>query len=152
MAIDSLVHELGAQKSAEPGSWVVRLMALAEGIDRELADPTELERLADRLVSIAEMLGARSVAGASQGGERLAGAVAARSSGRVRLADGAATLDPVLVIETLMATGTQVLATAKTFRDSGVERVMAAALLADPVALEFARAELGGQVVALEMI
>jgi hypothetical protein len=127
-------------------------MTLAEGLDRELAEPAELERLADSLVAVADQLGARSVAGASAGGERLAGAIAARSSGRVHLADGASTLDPLLLVETLMSTGTQVLAAARSFRATGVQRVMAAALVADPVALDTTRAQLGEQVVALETI
>lgn len=152
MAIDSLIRELRKADAAEPGAWLVRLLSLAEGLDRELAESRELERVADSLITVAEGLGARSVAGASLGGERLAGAIAARSSGRVHLADGASTLDPLLVVDTLMATGTQVIAAAKTFHETGVRRVMAAALIADPVALDMVRAELGEQVVALETI
>jgi adenine/guanine phosphoribosyltransferase-like PRPP-binding protein len=129
--------------------WVVRLMSLADGLDRDLSDPRELSRLADRLIGVAEELGARSVVGASASGERLAGAVAARSAGRLRLIDGASTLEPVLIIETLMATGTQILATARALKQTGVTRIVGAALLADPVALETARGTLGGEVVTL---
>jgi len=132
--------------------WVVKLMSLADGLDRDLADPEELSRLADRLIGVAEKFGARSVVGASASGERLAGAVAARSAGRLRLIDGVSTREPVLVIETLMATGTQISATARALKQTGVIRIFGAALLADPVALETARGALGGEVVALGRI
>lgn len=152
MAIDGLIAEMPTANEAAPGTWFVRLMGLAEDLDRRLSEPSELEQMVDSLIAVAEHLGVRSVAGASAGGERLAGAIAARSAGRVHLADGAATLDPVLVVETLMATGTQVLATASNLRANGVRRVMAATLLADPVALELARAQLGEPVIALKTI
>lgn len=152
MVLQALVAEVRDLSESEAGNWVVRLMAIADGLDRELADPAELAALADRLIDVAETVGARSVTGVSAGGDRLAGAMAVRSAGRVRLVDGTSTNDPILVVETLLATGTQLLATARTLRAGGVGRVVGAAVLADPTALELARRELGDQVVALEVI
>lgn len=152
MVLQTLVDQMRDIPNGESDDWVVRLMAIAQGLDRELADPAGLASLADRLIGVAENLGARSVMGASAGGDRLAGAMAVRSAGRVRLVDGASTDDPILVVDTLLATGTQLLATARTLRAGRRGRVVGAAVLADPTALELARRELGDQVVALEVI
>jgi hypothetical protein len=151
VALKAIGH-IPSQPSPEDGGWVVRLLALADALDHELADPGELEALADRLVLIAERLGAGLVTGASAGGDQMAGAMAVRSRGRVRLLDGSPTHDAVLVVDTLMATGTQVIARARQLRETGFARVVGAVLLADAAALEVAHAELGDEVVALEMI
>jgi len=152
MVLQALVDEVRDRPEAEGAGWVVRLMAFADGLDRELADPDELAALADRLIGVAETLGAHTVTGASAAGDRLAGAVAVRSAGRVRLVDGAGPTEPVLVVDTLLATGTQILAAARTLRGDGVGRVVGAAVLADPTALDLARRELGDEVIALELI
>lgn len=151
MALQTLVDEVRDLPKVEGDGWVVRLMAIAEVLDRELADPIGLAGLADRLIGVADTLGARSVTGASAAGDRLAGAIAIRSEGRVRLVDGVSANDPVLVVDTLLATGTQLLATARTLRNGRVGRVVGAAVFADPMALELARRELGDQVLALEV-
>jgi len=80
MVLQALVAEVRDLSESEAGNWVVRLMAIADGLDRELADPAELAALADRLIDVAETVGARSVTGASAGGDRLAGAMAVRSA------------------------------------------------------------------------
>lgn len=152
MVVEALVDEVRMHAGAEDGAWVVRLMALADGLDRELSDPDQLAMVVTRLIQVAETLGARSVAGASAGGERLAGAVAAKSAGRLRLADEASTQQPVLVVDTVLATGTQILAAAQRLRGMGIFHVVAAAVVADQAALDVTRRELGDHVEALEVI
>jgi orotate phosphoribosyltransferase len=152
MVVEALVDEVRSQTGAANGAWVVRLMALADGLDRELSDPDQLALVVTRLIQVAETLGARSVAGASVGGERLAGAVAAKSAGRLRLADDGSTEQPVLLVDTVLATGTQILAAAHRLRGMGVSHVVAAAVVADQAALDVARRELGDHVEALEVI
>jgi orotate phosphoribosyltransferase len=142
----------GELPDTQQGDWAVRLMALSEGIDRELASPDDLAALADRLIAVAAGLGATTVTGASQGGERLAGAMAVRSAGQVRLLDGVFDGRPVLIVETLLATGTQMLTTARALRADGAERVVGVAVLADQTGLEITRRELGDDVVTLGTI
>lgn len=152
VVVDALVDGVRRQPRAEEGAWVVRLMELADGLDRELADPTQLASVVQRLGEAADKLGARSVTGASASGERLAGAVAAQSAGRLRLTDGANTDQPVLIVDTILATGTQILATARRLQRAGVDRIVGAAVVADAAALDLTRRELGDQVLALEVI
>lgn len=150
MALETVLDVAKEIPERSDGEWVLRVMAIAEGLDRELADAERLAAVADRLIEVAEQLELRCLVGASPAGDHLIGAMSLRSGGRVTRRVGGS--DPTLVIEGVMATGTQVVRAARDLQSEGVERVAGVAVLADPAALEFSRAELNLDVRALELI
>jgi hypothetical protein len=89
------------------------------------------------------------VTGASRLGDQLAGVVVAQSSGKLSLWAENGAEGTVLILEGLLATGTQLVMTAERAREAGATGLVAAAVLADPSVLESAEQELGGALIAL---
>lgn len=144
-----------ARRSAElrpgAGDWPLPAIALAGELEAELADPTTLTQVADRLVQLAISAECSAVAGASPLGDRLAGAVVAQSEGALRLSAGDMNGSRVMFLDGLVNTGVQIARALRTARRSGMENVVGGAVLGRRDALEVWRAE-GDQIVVLQEV
>lgn len=116
------------------------------------ANPAVLTEIRDRLLEAAINANCSTVSGASRLGDQLAGAVSAASGGRLGLWAHNGASGSVMIIEGVLATGTQLVGMGHLAREAGADRVVPAAVFADPSAEHFVRAELGSDVVVLEHV
>jgi hypothetical protein len=100
--------------------------AAGESLERLLADPVELTKTSLRFAEVAHELGCSRVYGASDLGQRLAGAAIALSGNGLK--DHTAGMDgqAVLIVDGLLVTGTQVASAARRARRDGAASVCAA--------------------------
>jgi adenine/guanine phosphoribosyltransferase-like PRPP-binding protein len=126
--------------------WLSRAFRDQEAIASELADPDRLAAIAKAFVEIASANGAAWVVGASRDGERLAGAVALRSGGAVRLLNGAIDGQAILIVDPLLVTGAQIGDTVNDLRRRGATRLIAATIEANVASAESLEAVLDAPV------
>lgn len=139
-------EEIGAPNE----EWPFRVAALAKGLETELAQPQVLRDIADQLLVLVERLGCEAVAGASYVGAQLAGVLVARSTNGLQLFAPDKPVDNVMVLDGVLATGTQIIRSVNSAREAGAKRVVGAALLADHEALRLCREVVRDEVLALE--
>jgi hypothetical protein len=147
--MDRLAEERQAVGSALEDDWPFRVANLARNLEAELGRPGVLVEVADQLIAIAEEHGCEAVAGASRVGGQLAGALVARSSNGLRLFSPLDPVESILVLDGVLATGTQIARTVRAARHAGAKRAVAAAVLANHEAIDICRAEIDGDVIAL---
>jgi len=130
--------------------WLPRALTRARGLETSLAQSNRLNELAIAIERVADDLNCQMVTGASRIGDQLAGAVAARSGGRLTLWADNGAHGTVLVIEGYLYSGAQTLRVADRARRAGSERVVGVAVFAEAPGLTQCQAELGDAVVVLE--
>ena len=150
MTLGDLADNRQGMLGADDAGWPDRVAALAENLRAELAGGASLRDAGDRIRQVAGEVGMQAVTGASRLGDQLAGAVVAVSNGGLHLATSADT--DVLVVDGLLATGSQIEHAVRRLRAAGAERVVGVALVADREALEMCRSRTGAEVVALETV
>ena len=132
-----------------PPDWLLRVLAGAQELDAALGDPRRLEEVARQVGQVARELGCDAVAGASPHGCIVAGAASVLSAGALSVWDRTNGVGrQVLVVEGVMATGTQMLRAANSVRERGAQSVAGVALVAAPVALVATRTQMRAEVVA----
>jgi predicted phosphoribosyltransferase len=148
------IHELASGRQGslaeDDAGWPDRVMALAQALRTELSGSGVLQDVAQRVLDFAQGERVVAVTGASRVGDQLAGAAVAISSGRLHLATP--TDVAVLVVDGLLATGTQIEQAVSRLRTIGTERVVGVVVLAESEALEACRAATGANVIALETV
>lgn len=151
--------EMASQETEQPeiaaqDDWTRQLIALAQRVELDLGDSKHLDAVASRLLAVAREWGASSVVGASRLGERLAGAVATKSKGTLGLwsSQSNGTAPSVVVVDALLASGSQIGKAIRAAKEHGAARTMAIAVVADGAALELARRDVGERILALEEI
>lgn len=137
---------------ASGSDWVQRVTELSDRLTEVLDNGPMLRELGELIALVAERFGASYLSGASRTGQRLAEEVIADPSHHLAFLPERGGHGTVLVVEGLMATGTQVLRAAGTARQAGAERTAVVAVLADPVAAAFVREQLSDEVVVLETL
>ncbi len=130
--------------------WFGAVVRAGAQLEQRLSSPDRLDEIAVRLAAVAMQLDCRMVTGASHVGDQLAGVLAARSGGRLALWAQNGTPGTVLIVDGILASGVQIASAARRARQSGAQRVVGAAVLADPAGLAMCRDDLGDEVVALE--
>jgi hypothetical protein len=146
----SLSDERKAVGSASPEDWPFLVSDLARHLEAELGQPDVLVEVADKLAAIAQDHGCQAVAGASRIGGQLAGALVARGVNGIRLFSAADPVDTVLVVDGLLATGTQIARAVRVAKDAGAKQTVAAVVLGNHEAIDICRDEIQGDVVVLE--
>jgi uracil phosphoribosyltransferase len=136
--------------TADDAGWPDRVTALALALRSELASNGVLQDVAQRVLELAEGQQVVAVTGASRVGDQLAGAAVAISNGRLHLSTPADVA--VLVVDGLLATGTQIEQAVFRLRTIGTKRVVGVAVLAEGEALEACRVATGANVIALETV
>ena len=106
------------------------LAEIGEQLERELADPTLLRAVADEISVAADELGCSRLVGASNVGERLAGAAVAVDKNGLRVLGPDEHAEDVLVIDGMVLTGTRLERTFAELRVRGITPRGVAALLA----------------------
>lgn len=137
---------------AGPATWVRSALAAAHDLEEDLADPAQLAEITRQLAEIADAAGAVMVTGASALGHQLAGLVAATAQPPVSLWAQNGARGTVLVLEGVLVSGTQIAMTARRARAAGADRVIGAAVIAEPTGLEMCRRELRDDVRALRTL
>jgi adenine/guanine phosphoribosyltransferase-like PRPP-binding protein len=146
----SLSEDRDAVASASPQEWPLRVAELARDLEVELGHPDLLLRVADQMLAFAKDHGCQAVVGASRVGSQLAGALVARSTNGLRLFSAADPVESVLVVDGVLATGTQIARAVRVARDAGVKQAAAAVVLGYQEAIEICRDEIDGDIVALD--
>jgi hypothetical protein len=138
--------------AAQPGSdggWIDVIRRAARDLEGSLADPDRLRDVTVQLADVAAATGARMVTGSSPLGHQLAGLVAGMADPALTLWAQNGAHGTMLVIEGVLASGAQLTNTAKRARAAGADRVVGAAVVAEPFGLASCRRELGDEVRAL---
>jgi orotate phosphoribosyltransferase len=149
IALDELAA-LGVRlREAAPDEWPFRIGDIARLLDEQLQSSEVLRACARRIDAIATELGCDAIAGASSTGHQLAGAAVAASANGLRLFSRGAPSASVLVVDSLLASGVQLLRTARDLRAAGAGRVVGCVIAADRDGAAICRREFGGDVVAL---
>ena len=148
MTLEEIGQRGSSLKHAAPQDWPAPAVSVARQLDDHLADPVRLKAVVMDLIGIATRFRCDSVTGASPVGERLAGAMVA-SGQRLRLFSPARPGRCVLVVDGLLATGTQLSGAMRRAQDAGARRTPAVALMAEHDALASLRNSAGQEVVAL---
>lgn len=135
--------------AAYPTDWAEQTLQLAHRLEADLGSDERFEGILGELQIQANRLGCEMVTGASGLGHQLAGALAHRSAGTLRLwvANGAA--GTMLIVDGVLATGVQLGNRASAAKRSGATRVVGAVAIATDEGLEAARQMLGDEVIAL---
>lgn len=149
MTLAQIVANGSRLKRHAAEDWPAPVIGIARQLDEHLADPASLKAVVIDLIKVAERFRCDAVAGASPLGERLAGAMVA-SGDRLRLFSSARQDRCVLVVDGLLATGTQLSQAMRQARDAGATHTPAVALMADHDALKALRSRLkDDEVIAL---
>ncbi len=146
----SLADNRKAVASARSEDWPFRVSDLARALEAELGRPDVLVAVANRLLTIAKDHGCQAVVGASRVGSHLAGALVARSVNALRLFSPAEPAESVLVVDGILATGTQVVRAVREARKAGAKHIVVAAALANHDAIGICRGAIQGDIVALD--
>lgn len=155
MALEALAERGRGLRDVSRAEWPFAAAKLAEALEAELSNPTTLMTVAGRLCHLAQDLDVDTVVGASDVGERLAGAVAASANGRLQLwsesANRAHTPRRLMVVAGVINTGTELARKLGEVRSAGVADAVGAAVIGNRSAIEAWRA-VGHNLVALEEI
>lgn len=130
-------------------SWVEQVTSAAHSVEESLSDRQSLDELARTLADIADSFGAEMVTGASSLGHQLAGVVASHSTRPLTLWANNGAHGTVLVIESVLASGVQLMSAARRAQAAGASRVVGAAVFGEPMGIERCRAELADDVVVV---
>lgn len=130
--------------------WPFRIAIFAREVDVAMGHPDLLREVADQLVVIAEQNGCDTVAGASPSGERLAGAVVALAENGLRLSSPQEPGQTVLLIDTILATGTQLLRAVGSAKRAGAQRTIGVVILANSEVVEKWGPEIADELVVLK--
>jgi adenine/guanine phosphoribosyltransferase-like PRPP-binding protein len=139
-----------AIRTAAAADWPFRVADLARDLEVELGHPDVLTEIADRFVVIAEEYGCQAVMGASRVGGQLAGAVVARAENGLRMFSAVDPAEVVLVIDGMLATGTQIARAVRAMKRAGAKRAVAVAVLGNPDAIPICRDEIQDDIVVLD--
>ncbi len=131
------------------GDWIDVILRAARDLEGSLADPDQLRSVTVQLADVAAATGARMVTGASPLGHQLAGLVAGMATPALTLWAQNGAHGTMLVIEGVLASGAQLTNTARRARAAGADRVVGAAVIAEPSGLASCRLELGDEIRAL---
>ena len=124
-------------------SWAPAVLGATRELEQEIAAGEALRLVAASVLNVAEDGGYEQVTGASRMGDQVAGAAVALSSKALRLWLGGPMNGPVLIVDGVLATGTQMAAMAQEARLAGASRVGGVAVVATRNGLRFARDEVG---------
>jgi hypothetical protein len=138
-----------ARGAAVPGGWTAAVIEAGHALETALANPKELQEVADQLGELATACGAVMITGASAQGHQLAGLVAARASRPLTLWAQNGAHGTVLVVEGVLVSGAQMARAAARAKAAGAERVVGVAVLAEPSGLASCRREIGDEINAL---
>lgn len=127
--------------------WAFQVSALSDRLAANLDKREYLLDVADRVLKVARDESCTTLVGASEAGRRIVEAALGRDHGM----DGPIRGSMVLVVDGLLATGTNLVATADRVREEGAAGIAIVAALADRTGLQAVELEVGGKVVALEM-
>jgi hypothetical protein len=135
-----------------PGGWLTSVAVAGREVEARMGDPERLDALTGWIAGVADLHKCGMVTGASRLGDQLAGVVAGASEGRLKLwAENGAT-GTLLVIDGVLASGTQVSRRAEQARRHGAHRVVGAVLVADPAGLDVCRRGMGDEVAAMSLL
>jgi hypothetical protein len=129
--------------------WIDVILRAARELEESLGDPARLGEVTSQLADVAAATGARMVTGASPLGHQLAGLVAGKAKSPLALWAQNGAYGTVLVIEGVLASGAQLSSAARRARAAGADRVVGAAVIAEPNGLAACRRELGDDIRAL---
>lgn len=124
-----LADELEQLKASTADERLMRTATLAEDLESLLADFQWLAEAAHRIAELANRKGCDALVGASELGNRLAGAAIAQAANGLRAHDTKSAPRHVLVLDGMYVTGSQIDRAAKLAADSGAGEVSAAVLL-----------------------
>jgi hypothetical protein len=129
LALEDVVRESQSLEEIAPDQRLFVAAQIGERLEEALADPAVLIQVSQEFIRIAETLRCDRIMGASQVGERLAGAVVAVANNGLRMYQPRQPAEHVLVIDGVAATGAQLAAACHQAATQGVPRVSAAAVL-----------------------
>lgn len=147
---DPTVESLAHRREPSPEGWLTMALSQARALEASLAQAGRLDTVAAAIAHVANRLDCQMVTGASRVGDQLAGAVVARSAGKLTLWADNGAHGTMLVIEGYLYSGAQTTRMAYRARRAGSDRVVGVAVLAEEAGLSQCRAELGDEVVVLE--
>jgi uracil phosphoribosyltransferase len=127
--------------------WALRVAALSDRLAAHMSKRESLVSLADQVLRVARDHECTRLVGASEAGRRIVEAAGQRDTAMVLDRAGA----KVLLVDGLLATGTNLIAAAQRVRTAGASGIVVVAALAEVSAVEAVRRELGAEVVALEL-
>jgi hypothetical protein len=136
-------------REASPDEWPFRIADIARSLDRQLQSSDILRAYAKRIDLIAKDAGCEAIAGASGTGQQLAGAAVAASANGLRLFSQASPATSVLIVDSLLASGVQLIRTARDLKAAGAKRVVGCVIAADREGAAVWQKELGEHLVAL---
>jgi hypothetical protein len=136
-------------REANPDEWPFRIGDIARSLERHLQSGDVLRAYAKEIDLIARDAGCEAIVGASSAGQQLAGAAVAASANGLQLFSQAHPVASVLVVDTLLASGVQLLRTARDLKAAGATRVIGCVIAADREGAALSRQELGEDVIAL---
>jgi hypothetical protein len=148
MSLENIVANGSRLKRTSQQDWPAPLVGVARQLDEHLAEPASLRAVVVDLIEVARRFGCDAVAGASPIGERLAGAMVA-SGDELRLFTSAHPARCVLVVDGVVATGTQLSRAMRHALDAGAKHTPAVALMAEHDALASIRNQFHDEVIAL---
>jgi adenine/guanine phosphoribosyltransferase-like PRPP-binding protein len=149
MGLETIERAVRGLRHTSEEEWPFAVAALARALDRELASPDALRAVAEELGEVAHRKGCDAVTGASPMGERLAAAIVATSRNGLRLLAPDQKAACVLLVDGVMATGTQLARTSRAIRSMGATRTPAAVVIADGEVLRRASDLVGEEIVSL---
>lgn len=135
-----------------PTEWLTSIAMAGQDVESGMGEPERLGVLTGWIAGVADLHQCQMVTGASRLGDQLAGVVAAASKGRLKLWAENGAIGTLLVIDGVLASGTQVSRRAAQARRHGAHRVVGAVLVADPVGLDLCRRGLGDEVAAMRLL
>jgi orotate phosphoribosyltransferase len=136
-------------REGDPNDWPFLVNEVARSLDEQLQSGDSLRAFARRIDAIAQEHACAAIFGASSTGQQLAGAAVAASANGLRLFSHGAPTANVLVVDSLLASGVQILRAAREVKAAGALRVVGCAIAADREGAAVCRNELGDEVVAL---
>jgi hypothetical protein len=126
LQLQEVLKQLRAAAACSEDEQLFLAAEAGESLERVLADPVELTRTSLRFVEVAHELGCNRVYGASDLGQRLAGAAIALSGNGLKDHTAGVEGQAVLIVDGLLVTGTQVASAARMARRGGAASVCAA--------------------------
>jgi uracil phosphoribosyltransferase len=129
--------------------WMRTAIGAAHSLEDDLSDPAQVAAITKALVRVATENGAVMVTGASALGHQLAGLVAASARPHLALWAQNGARGTVMVVEGVLVSGAQMANAARRARAAGAERIVGAAVIAEPAGLASCRRETGDLIVAL---
>ena len=138
-----------AVRSVGDEQWPFAIAEVASALQGQLSSPGVLRAVAKQVDDIAHDQNCIAVLGASSSGDQLAGAAVAETTNGLHLFRPSEPAESVLIVDTLLASGVQILRAARSARTAGARRVVGLALIADRDGIEMCRAELPDGVVSL---